>query len=306
MLVDGAWTEDWYDTDKSDGRFERTTSTFRNWVHATGGNRFEAAPGRYHLYIANACPWAHRTAILRKLKGLEDIVSLDVVLPRFDENGWTFGDGDGLADPNFSGRATVPILWDRQEKTIVNNESADIVRIFNSEFDEWGRGDLDLYPKDLRSDIDRLNAEIYENVNNGVYRCGFASSQSAYDEAFDALFATLDELESRLERNRYLLGNRVTEADWRLFPTLIRFDIAYFGNFKCNKRPLTAYPNLWSYTRELYQWPGIAETVNFDHIKKTYYSIRNLNPTGIVPKGPELDPTVPHDRAVKFSGPSPC
>jgi len=313
MLVDGQWTDAWYDTEKTGGRFERWTSAFRDAVTADGSSPFKAEAGRYHLYIAYACPWAHRTLIFRALKGLEDAISVDVVAPAMGGEGWFFTDYPGStpdtlngarhlhevytkAEPTYSGRVTVPVLWDRREATIVNNESSEIIRMFNTAFDGFARADVDLYPAALRAEIDAINAVVYDTVNNGVYKCGFATSQEAYEEAFDALFQTLDELEARLGRDRYLVGKRITEADWRLFPTLVRFDLAYHGAFKCNKRRLVDYPNLWAYCRELYQMPGIAETVNFDHIKRGYYGIAQVNPTGIVPKGPEIEFTAPHDR----------
>ena len=313
LLVDGAWSDEWYDTTTTGGRFERWQSAFRDKVTADGATGFPAAPGRYHLYVALACPWAHRTLIFRRLKGLEEFVSVSVVMPDLGPEGWYFGEYPGAtrdevngvrhlhevytqAAPQYSGRVTVPVLWDRETGTIVNNESAEIIRMFNSAFDSLTGNRLDFYPEGLRREIDAINATIYETVNNGVYRCGFATTQEAYEEAFEALFSTLDSLESRLAENRYLLGPRITEADWRLFPTLVRFDAAYYGNFKCNRRALRDYPNLWSYTRELYQMPGIAETVNLDHIKRTYYSIPQVNPTGIVPRGPEIDFAARHDR----------
>jgi len=271
--------------------------------------------GRYHLYVSLACPWAHRTLILRKLKGLEDIVSLSVVHWRMGKEGWTFDAGPGViadsingadklhqvytaAKPDYSGRVTVPVLWDKQRKTIVSNESADILRMFNSAFDGLTGSTLDFYPQDLRGEIDAVNETVYANVNNGVYKAGFATAQEAYEEAFDALFETLDDLEDRLARQRYLAGDRLTEADWRLFTTLVRFDAVYHGHFKCNLRRLADYPNLWAYTRELYQLPGVAATVDLHHIKHHYYeSHPTVNPSGIVPKGPAIDFAAPHDRA---------
>ncbi len=314
LLVDGIWRDEWYDTAKTGGRFERWESAFRDAVTADGASGFPAEPGRYHLYVALACPWAHRTLIFRRLKGLEKVVSVSVVMPDLGPEGWCFGEAPGAtpdevngarclheiytrAAPRYSGRVTVPVLWDRRTGTIVNNESSEIIRMFNSAFDGITGNRLDFYPAELRQEIDAINETVYETVNNGVYRCGFATTQEAYEEAFDALFDTLDALEERLDGNRYLLGERLTEADWRLFPTLVRFDVAYYGNFKCNRRALRDYPNLWAYTRELYQMPGIAETVNFDHIKRTYHGIRQVNPTGIVPRGPEIDFDAPHDRA---------
>jgi putative glutathione S-transferase len=313
-LIDGVWQDVWYDTKKTEGRFVRRDSQFRNWVTADGSSGFAAEPGRYHLYVSLACPWAHRTLIFRRLKGLESVIPVSVVHWHMAENGWEFrGDdactGDRLggrdflhqvytdAQADYTGRVTVPVLWDTRRHTIVNNESAEIIRMFNSAFDAWGDAGRDFYPAELRDEIDALNATVYDSVNNGVYKCGFATSQAAYEEAFDQLFATLDELEARLARNRYLLGGRLTEADWRLFTTLLRFDPVYFGHFKCNRQRLVDYPNLWGYTRELYQTPGVAETVNFDHIKRHYYvSHRSVNPTGIVPKGPAIDFAEPHGR----------
>ncbi len=328
LLVDGVWHDRWYDTKNSGGKFERQISRFRDWVTADGkpgpnsiqssGRGFRAESGRYHLYVSLACPWAHRTLIFRKLKRLEDIVSVSVVHHYMGENGWTFRTEDGAtgdtlfgldflhqvytkADPAYTGRVTVPVLWDKREGTIVNNESSEIIRMFNSAFDapENGGGDasLDFYPEALRGEIDALNERIYPSVNNGVYRAGFATTQAAYEEAFRELFSTLDWLEERLSRQRYLAGDRLTEADWRLFTTLIRFDAVYVGHFKCNLRRIDDYPNLSNYLRELYQVPGVAETVNMLHIKAHYYaSHATVNPTGIVPLGPVLDFSRPHDR----------
>jgi len=318
-LIDGVWHDVWYDTKKTGGRFVRRDSQFHNWVTADGSSGFAAEPNRYHLYVSLACPWAHRTLIFRRLKRLESVIGLSVVHWHMAENGWTFGTndqggvdvctGDRLggraylhqvytdAQADYTGRVTVPVLWDTRSHTIVNNESAEIIRMFNSAFDAWGDARRDFYPADLRAEIDALNATIYDRVNNGVYKAGFATSQAAYEEAFDQLFATLDELEARLARQRYLLGDRLTEADWRLFTTLLRFDAVYVGHFKCNRQRLVDYPNLWAYTRELYQMPGVVETVNFRHIKQHYYvSHRSINPSGIVPKGPALDFSAPHGR----------
>ena len=321
LLIDGVWHDQWYDTKKSGGRFQRQDSAFRNWVTADGGagpsgeGGFAAAAGRYHLYVSLACPWAHRTLILRRLKGLEQIVSLSVVHWHMGEEGWTFAAGPGVvadsvngadklhqvytaARPDYSGRVTVPVLWDRQRKTIVSNESADILRMFNSAFDGLTGSTLDFYPQELRGEIDAINETVYESVNNGVYKAGFATAQEAYEEAFDALFDSLDRLEDRLAGQRYLAGSRLTEADWRLFTTLVRFDAVYHGHFKCNLRRLVDYPNLWNYTRELYQVPGVAATVDLHHIKHHYYeSHSKVNPSGIVPKGPAIDFTQPHNRA---------
>ncbi|MAW88636.1 MAG: glutathione-dependent reductase [Phyllobacteriaceae bacterium] len=320
MLIDGQWQDKWYDTELTGGRFERQESQLRNWVTRDGSpgpsgeGGFKAEPGRYHLYVSLACPWAHRTLIVRRLKGLEDIISVDVVHWLMAENGWEFRADDGATGdtlhgfdflhqvytknrPDYSGRVTVPVLWDRQRECIVSNESAEIIRMLNTAFDEWGNASLDLYPSSLREEIDAINAKVYENVNNGVYKAGFATSKEAYGEAFDALFKTLDELEDRLSRSRYLAGDTMTEADWRLFTTLIRFDPVYVGHFKCNLRRIADYPNLSNYLRDLYQVPGIAGTVDLRHIKNHYYgSHETINPSRIVPKGPELDWDAPHDR----------
>jgi putative glutathione S-transferase len=320
LLIDGQWHDKWYDTGKTGGRFVRQDSAFRSWITPdgapgpTGTGGFEAEAGRYHLYVSLACPWAHRTLIFRKLKGLEDMVSVSVVNPLMLDRGWTFEPGAGVvpdelngaqylhevytkADSAYSGRVSVPVLWDKATGTIVNNESSEIIRMFNSAFDGVGAAGPDFYPEALREEIDSINGPIYETVNNGVYRAGFATAQAAYEEAVTALFETLDMLEARLSGQRYLAGDRITEADWRLFTTLVRFDPVYVGHFKCNIRRLVDYPNLWGHTRELYQVPGVAETVNFDHIKGHYYrSHLTINPTGIVPAGPALDFTAPHGR----------
>lgn len=319
LLVDGVWRDNWYDTDKSDGRFERFESTFRNWITPDGApgpsgrGGFKAEAGRYHLYVANSCPWAHRTLIWRKLKGLEDAISISIADSRKHPEGWHFREGEGLipdivngatqlhqiytkAEPNYSGRVTVPTLWDRETGTIVNNESSELVRMFDSAFDGAGASGPDLYPEPLRGEIDTLNDRIYRTVNNGVYRAGFASSQHAYEEAVFPLFETLDWLDERLADRRYLTGDALTEADWRLFPTLIRFDLAYYGNFKCNLKRIQDLPNLWGYTRELYQMPGIAETIDLDGMKAGYYTIAAVNPTQIVPAGPVIDFEEPHGR----------
>ena len=308
------------------GEFVRSESGFRNWITKdgsagpTGIAGFAAEPGRYHLYVSHACPWAHRTMIFRALKGLQDVISVSVVHPLMPDESWVFGEYPGATedhinqahylyenylkvDPNFTGLVTVPLLWDKKQQTIVNNESSEIIRMFNSAFDEVtytevsGNADLDFYPEALREEIDEVNEPIYNNVNNGVYRCGFAKTQQAYNAAYDRLFNTLDELEDRLSKQRYLVGNQITEADWRLFTTLVRFDAVYYNHFKTNKKRLIEYPNLWAYTRELYQVPGVAETVNMDHIKYHYFaSHRSINPTGIIPKGPEIDFMQAHDR----------
>jgi glutathionyl-hydroquinone reductase len=321
LLVDGVWKDQGHDT--ASGRFVRTATRFRNWVTADGSpgpsgqGGFPAARGRYHLYVSLACPWAHRTLIFRTLKKLEDVISVSVVEPLMLSAGWTFSSAGAtsdtangkskladiylLADAHYTGRVTVPVLWDKERRTIVNNESAEIIRMFNSAFDAFTDAKVDYYPADLCAEIDRINARVYENVNNGVYRAGFATTQEAYEEAFLALFATLDELEQILSRQRYLVG-RLTEADWRLFTTLVRFDPVYVGHFKCNLRRIADYPNLSNYLRELYQMPGIAETVSIDQIKRHYYgSHRHINPSGIVPLGPELNFSAPHNRA-RFGG----
>ncbi len=319
LLVDGRWQDKWYESSK-DGAFQREQAQRRNWLTAdgkpgpTGVGGFAAEPGRYHLYVSLACPWAHRTLILRKLKGLEKLIDVSVVSWLMLENGWTFDQslgstGDKLdhfdfmhqrytADTaDYTGRVTVPVLWDKKLKRIVNNESSEIIRMFNGAFDDLTGNDLDFYPAPLRGEIDALNERIYPAVNNGVYRAGFATSQQAYEQAFDEVFAELDRLELLLGANRYLAGEYLTEADIRLFTTLIRFDAVYYGHFKCNLRRIADYPNLSNWLREIYQWPGIAETVDFTHIKNHYYaSHRTINPTGVVPKGPAQDFTAAHDR----------
>ncbi|WP_355506903.1 glutathione S-transferase family protein [Xanthomonas cannabis] len=320
LLIDGKWQDRWYDTDKSDGRFERSQSQFRNWVtrdgsagpHGEGG--FKAAAGRYHLYVSLACPWAHRTLIFRRLKGLEPLIDVSVVHWLMGEQGWGFDPGPGVvadpvnhatrlyevylkADPRYSGRVTVPVLWDRERGTVVSNESADIIRMFNSAFDDVGARAGDYSPAHLREQIDAVNARVYDTVNNGVYKAGFATTQHAYEEAVTPLFASLDWLEARLGQQRYLCGDTLTEADWRLFTTLVRFDGVYVGHFKCNLKRIADYPQLSGFLRELYQMPGIAETVNFQHIKGHYYQSHGMiNPTGIVPMGPLLDLDAPHGR----------
>ena len=304
------------------GEFIRNESRFRNRVTATAGagserggqDVFPAEPGRYHLYVSYACPWAHRTLIYRMLKGLEDVISVSVVHPLMPRESWVFGEYPGatpdhvhgldklsqlyeLVAPGYDGLVSVPVLYDKHRSAIVNNESSEIIRMLNSAFDVWGRSDLDFYPKSLRTEIDAINALVYENVNNGVYRAGFATTQAAYEDAYNRLFSTLDELEARLSRQRYLVGKQLTEADWRLFPTLVRFDAVYYSHFKCNRHRLSDYPNLWDYTRDLYQLPGVARTVNMDHIKRHYFgSHKSLNPSGIVPEGPTLDFDRPHCR----------
>lgn len=320
LLVDGQWHDQWYDTDSTDGQFERSESQFRHWITAdgsagpSGAAGFKAQAGRYHLYVSLACPWAHRTLIFRKLKGLESMISVSVVNPLMGEQGWTFAEGPGVvadpllqakymhqlytaADPNYSGRVTIPVLWDKQHNVMVNNESSEIIRMFNSAFDEIGAKPGDYYPEALRAEIDRINAHVYDSINNGVYKAGFATSQKAYELAVFPLFAALDELEQRLSKQRYLVGDQITEADWRLFTTLIRFDAVYHGHFKCNLKQIEDYPHVAGYMRELYQWPGVAETVNMQHIKEHYYcSHPTINPSGVVPAGPVLDLTRPHGR----------
>jgi putative glutathione S-transferase len=319
LLVNGEWHDAWYDTSKTGGRFVRGESVFRDRVTADGSSGFAAEPGRYHLYVSLACPWAHRTLIFRKLKKLEDVISLSIVDPLMGAEGWVFSDAPGCipdavngarrlyeiyvrAKSDYTGRVTVPVLWDKQRQTIVNNESAEIIRMLNTEFDAFGDAALDFYPSSLRADIDALNAVLYAKVNNGVYRCGFATAQDAYDEAFAELFETLAMLDLRRARGRFLFGDRLTEADWRLFTTLVRFDAVYFGHFKCNLRRIADHANLSGYLRDLYQVPGVAETVNFAHIKRHYYcSHKTINPTGIVPLGPAQDLGLPHQRAALAS-----
>jgi putative glutathione S-transferase len=320
ILVEGVWQDVQRDTKKSGGRFQRAETQWRDWVTPDGKpaddreRGFKAEPGRYHLYVALACPWAHRTLIFRKLKKLEDVISVSVVHHFMGKDGWTFEKSDGAtgdtlygseflhqiytkADPTYSGRVSVPVLWDRKEETIVSNESSEIIRMLNSAFDEWGDATLDFYPMRLRGEIDAINDLVYPAINNGVYRSGFATSQEAYEEAFGELFSALDTIEGKLARSRYLVGDTMTEADWRLFTTLIRFDAVYYSHFKCNQRRIADYPNLSNYLRELYQVPGIAETVNMHDIKWHYYgSHESINPTRIVPVGPELDFDAPHDR----------
>jgi len=310
LLIDGRWHDQWYDTKSTGGAFKRQESAFRNWITADGSSGFKAEPGRYHLYVSLACPWAHRTLIFRKLKKLEEAISVSVVEPLMLENGWELAGG---ADPvngkrflyqvytevksDITGRVTVPVLWDKQKRTIVSNESAEIIRMLNSEFNAFGDASLDFYPEDLRAEIDEINAYVYDRVNNGVYKAGFATEQAVYEKAFDHLFEALDTLEERLGSQRWLVGDRQTEADWRLFTTLVRFDPVYVGHFKCNLRRIQDYPNLSNYLRDLYQTGGVSETVNLDHIKRHYYgSHKTINPTGIVPRGPALDYDAPHDR----------
>jgi putative glutathione S-transferase len=321
LLVEGVWRDDSFDKARMEGgRFNRPTTKFRNWVTPDGSSGpsgeggFPAEAGRYHLYVSLACPWAHRTIVFRHLKKLESVVSMSVTSWYMGDDGWTFNtkegsSGDAIngagrlsdiylrADPKYTGRVTVPVLWDKKRRTIVSNESSEIIRMLNGAFADLTNESTDYYPPDLRSEIDAVNDLVYANVNNGVYRAGFATVQAAYEEAFRSVFAALDDLDRRLSRQRYVAGARLTEADWRLFPTLIRFDAVYYSHFKCNLRRIGDYDNLSNYLRDLYQVPGIDETVSIDHIKRHYYtSQRKVNPTGIVPLGPELDFTAPHDR----------
>lgn len=321
LLVDGEWHDRWYDTDKTEGKFVRSKAQFRNWITADGAagpdgkSGFKAEAGRYHLYGSYACPWVHRVLIFRKLKGLEEMIDVSFVHWYMAEHGWTFEkDEDGIvgdkqfgleyahqiytkADPKYSGRVTVPIIWDKQQQTIVSNESSEIIRMLNSAFDQIGAKPGDYYPEAHREEIDQINDRVYNTLNNGVYKCGFATSQKAYDEAVEPLFETLDWLEERLATRRFLVGDQPTEADWRLFPTLLRFDPVYVGHFKCSKKRIVDYPNLWAYTRDLYQWPGIADTINLDHVRKHYHiSHDTINPHRILPVAPELDFTTPHGR----------
>lgn len=320
LLVNGQWQDKWYDTDNNQGEFKREAAQLRNWVTEdgsagqSGDAGFKAEKDRYHLYVSLACPWAHRTLIFRHLKGLEDYISVSVVSPDMLEHGWTFdkdnhSTGDALFDSEFmhqiytrnkadySGRVTVPVLWDKKTQRIVSNESAEIIRMFNSAFNALTGNERDFYPQSLRSEIDEVNEFVYHNINNGVYRAGFATTQEAYTEAFDDLFAALDKIEQRLTANRYLVGDTLTEADWRLFTTLIRFDSVYVGHFKCNLRTIESYPAISNYLRELYQIEGVSKTVDFYHIKRHYYfSHTMINPTQVVPKGPDIDYARPHNR----------
>ena len=321
LLVDGQWQDKWYDTASSGGRFKREDAGFRNWVTVDGSagpsgqGGFKAEANRYHLYVSLACPWANRTTIFRKLKGLEDLISISVVHPFMGDKGWTFAEGAGViadpivdakylyevytaANPDYTGRVTVPILWDKKTNSIVSNESSEIIRMFNSAFDEVGALAGDFLPSEYIAEIDDINAFVYDAVNNGVYKAGFATTQDAYEEAVTILFDALDTLEVRLAAQRYLVGDILTEADWRLFTTLVRFDAVYVGHFKCNIRRIIDYPNLWGYLRDLYQVEGIKETINMDHIKAHYYtSHATINPTGIIPLGPISDFTELHNRA---------
>lgn len=323
LLVDGKWVDQWYDTKSTGGAFKRSEATFRNWITADGSAGpsgeagFKAEAGRYHLYVSYACPWAHRTLIFRALKGLESLIAVDAVHPDMLADGWTFetddngATGDSLfgsayardiylrADAQTTGRVTVPILWDKEQGKIVSNESSEIIRMFNSAFDGLTGNTLDLWPEALREEIEPVNARIYDTFNNGVYKSGFATTQAAYDAAVHPLFDTMDWLDERLSAHRYLMGDRITEADWRLFTTLVRFDAVYHLHFKCNKRRLVDYPALWAYARELYQWPGVAETVNMAHIVRHYhYSHESINPHRIVPVNPDIDWWEPHGRGV--------
>jgi len=313
MLIDGEWRNAPLVAQSGAGEFVRQTSAFRNQITADGSSGFKAAPGRYHLYVSKACPWCHRTMIYRVMKRLENIISISFVEPAMLDQGWTFSQPDPItgahhvyelyqqADPLFTGHATVPVLWDKETNGIVNNESSDIIRMLNSEFDEITHELTNYYPEALAGEIDEINSRVYDTINNGVYRAGFATSQAAYETAARQVFEGLNWLQARLQQRRYLLGDLITEADWRLFPTLVRFDAVYYGHFKCNLRRLVDYPTLWSYTRELYQIPGIAGTVSIDEYKAHYYgSHRNLNPTGIIPIGPVLDFMAEHGRAEAF------
>ena len=324
LLINGHWHDQWYDTKATGGEFKRSDAVFRNWITTDGSagssgvGGFKAEAGRYHLYVSLACPWAHRTLIYRELKGLQKMIGVSIVSPHMLEQGWTFHadhSDDLVGDPlygfnyahelytkamaAYTGRVTVPILWDKQQGTIVSNESAEIIRMFNSAFDSIGAKTLDLYPEALQDDIDNWNDFIYANINNGVYRAGFASTQVAYADAFEQLFSALDKVEEQLSQQRYLTGATITEADWRLFTTLVRFDAVYVGHFKCNRKRIVDMPNLWGYLKELYQQPGVADTVNMEHIKTHYYaSHATINPTGVVPLGPELDFMATHGRDI--------
>ncbi|WP_086929626.1 glutathione S-transferase family protein [Agarilytica rhodophyticola] len=321
LLVNGVWQDKWYDTKQSGGAFEREAAQLRNWVTKDGAagssgiGGFAAESGRYHLYVSYACPWAHRTLIFRQLKDLEEHISVSVVSPDMLTEGWTFNKDEGSTgdalfghdfmhqvytsnNPTYNGRVTVPVLWDKKQQRIVSNESSEIIRMLNSAFNDITGNSDDYYPEHLRAEIDRVNEMIYHNVNNGVYRCGFATTQEAYEHAYLGLFETLDKVEERLSKQAYLCGSAITEADWRLFTTLIRFDSVYHGHFKCNRQRIEDFPNISNYVRELYQRPGVADTVNFFHIKRHYYySHETVNPTRVVPLGPEIDYLRPHNRA---------
>lgn len=303
LLVNGAWQDKWYDTKADDGKFIRQSSSFRGQIKQNSS--FKPESGRYHLYVSYACPWAHRTLIFHQLKQLKDIIPVTIVHPYMLENGWVLQDDSGnsvdplyqydylyqiytKATPDYTGRVTVPVLWDTFSETIVNNESSEIIRMFNSAFNHITGNEVDYYPLSLRQEIDTINEMVYHNINNGVYKCGFATEQSAYEEAFVNLFDAMDAVEAILQRHPYLVGEQLTEADWRLFTTLIRFDAVYYGHFKCNLKRLVDYPAMFEYVKKLYQMPGIADTVYFDHIKQHYYvSHKNINPTQIIPLGPK-------------------
>ena len=318
VLIDGIWRDEELPQETGrNGEFKRTDSRFRDRITADGASGFKAEPARYHLYVAHACPWAHRTLIYRALKKLEGAITVAYAIPGLKEQGWTFESNPAFpectpdtvngfrylheaytaSDQGYTGKVTVPTIWDKKTGRVVNNESSEIIRMLNSEFKGIAGDDVDFYPAPLRAEIDRVNESVYAAINNGVYRCGFARSQEAYEASYDALFATLDELEARLGRQRYLVGRQITEADWRLFPTLVRFDVAYFSLFKCNRQRIADYPNLLNYMRELYQVPGVAATVKPRHYVINYWSIRKVNPTGIIPKGTPVDYAQPHDRA---------
>ncbi len=318
MLVDGEWRTDAYEATNDDGRFDRDETSFRSWIGDDGDAEFPAEAGRYHLYISRACPWAHRTAMTRALKGLEHAVSLSLVEPVRHDDGWEFSERypDPLtdapylrdvytrADPEYTGRVTVPVLWDRERETVVNNESEEIMRMLDTAFDDFAERDVDLYPEGHRDEVDHLIEAIYEPINNGVYRAGFADTQSAYDNAVEELFDAFDHFERVLSSKRYLAGEMLTEADLAMFATLVRFDHVYHTHFKCNRRAVHEYPNLWNYTKELYQLPGIAHTVNLEHIIHHYYeSHGDLNPKGLVPIGPDIEFTEEHDRDRLPGGP---
>ncbi|HCH1695044.1 TPA: glutathione S-transferase family protein [Vibrio parahaemolyticus] len=308
-LVEGVWHDVWYDTKANGGKFVREDAGFRDWIKNDSEAVFQPESGRYHLYVSLACPWAHRTLIFRKLKGLEPHIDVTVVCPDMLSQGWQMGLPEPLfghtrmhqiytqAKPDYTGRVTVPVLWDKKTNTIVSNESSEIIRMFNSAFNDLTGNHDDYYPEPLRGVIDEWNDYIYPNVNNGVYRCGFATSQEAYEEAFESLFSALDKIDAHLATHRYLAGNKITEADWRLFTTLVRFDAVYVGHFKCNKQRIADYVNIQGYLKELYQINGIADTTDFYHIKRHYYfSHTGINPTQVVPKGPDLDFSSPHQR----------
>ena len=318
QLVNGQWTKAWTERNES-GQFQRMPTQFHQQITADGSSGFKAETGRYHLYISLGCPWAHRTALLWKLKGLEDIVGLSIVDPVIGDQGWAFSKNPGCipddvngadylwqiyvkADPTYTGRVTVPVLWDKQTNTIVNNESRQIIRMFNSEFNAWAKSQVDLYPEQLRAAIEQVQDQIYQPINNGVYRSGFSASQPAYEQAVTELFEAFDRWESILGQQRYLCGDEITLADWCLFTTLFRFDLAYYGLFKCNLKRLVEYPNLWNYFRDLYQQAGVKQMCDADHVKQLYYAgLPELNPNRVIPKGPEIDFDLPHDRHQRFS-----